>query len=967
MQIFGQGVTPKGYFIGVVLLIVLCSPGCRQHLRIGEVGLSKAAPSRGSMPEDSSTPYLLDARGFNVSDYGRQLPAASSDLGLLGEDEMKRLARNLRARVDQRLLELELKGQSQNSNVVSGLNLIKRKAGDLLASLPKSQARAEDVPEANRVYFSLLEHRAFLENSALVLKDLELLYRESPKHTRNPEFLLSFFGAPIIRSVHYEYSNFTGDGPKPLKFKSAAIQNQLLLIEKLVVLTPERQRAELRERGTNLCLISADYLQNFLNLAGALGTEASDGGRSAKILRIPRVNFPSITPSSSQPGGSTESAATNKYTPAELFAKLARDGQKAKTLVDSMVADINKGFEREHYGTEDLVRARYQLIELNDYLKSLTVQDKFHRLAKPTTAGTTDAYLTLELKTLFLRYADNLPKRMYSSTRSRNIGGATAGIALTGSVEDRRASILVLARVQMEEPREASNYPIIFEPDYAAGHFVNQVDRIIWGPAPYTGKAIDLRFTVLQLRSLDNNMIENGLKGVTGSIALVNPEFAAISPAVNGLFSSILNAATKDQTELDFSFTIPPPEGAGKADTDSLIAETGHYILIKKENSRRRGLETLASAKRDTYRKLIYNPKDARLYHRKFYTNPELNFNEDNLFLDQSYAVIVVTDEYDSTDNLGQLLREQVARRVGERRAARIIPDQSEARDLLDVVRSSTALLNQGTNFSSAALEGLTSQLKQELWTPVSDIRREFIVQTLTSHSDATTLATLGTDPEKWKRAQIHVSKEGKISLSGTVPTELFQIILPSTKEVDLFANVGGLEDKIHYLEMEDLTGRSLSVGDGWWGKITSQGHLMPPTDQSVPLASTRLRVFARSVADKTLVATKEVAFVSSPFETKTEESNQNSIVKVINPGSITNFTWTFSGDLANVQIDPLPKDGKLTGPSTCSLSLAPSSTSATINITICPTPFFQINDPVPAGRTTPERSLSLRLIKSTK
>src|SRR5207244_3972337 len=92
---------------------------------------------------------------------------------------------------------------------------------------------------------------------------------------------------------------------------------------------------------------------------------------------------------------------------------------------------------------------------------------------------------------------------------------------------------------------------------------------------------------VQSLHDLNNTNILSGFSAISGIVGTANPEFAAVSPALNSFFAGIINAATEPSTEIDFSFTIPQPEGTGKANTDFLVNETGTFILLKKENSTR--------------------------------------------------------------------------------------------------------------------------------------------------------------------------------------------------------------------------------------------------------------------------------------------------------------------------------------------------------------------------------------------
>lgn len=217
-------------------------------------------------------------------------------------------------------------------------------------------------------------------------------------------------------------------------------------------------------------------------------------------------------------------------------------------------------------------------------------------------------HVTLILKTLYIRYL------------------VEGGLFTRERPEKRDAELLVTCSLKNESNAREKVYPVIFEKGYAPGFVVNRRDRIIYGPAPYQGEFMDLRMTVLELDSLNNTAINAGFSNLVSAIGRVNPEMAVVSPALTAMFSTILATLTQDDKELDASFTFPGSIGNKKAEVDSLVTETGHYVIIKQENPNRKEKGINRSAKSMLYRRLILNLEDNRLYWRKYYSDPKANF-----------------------------------------------------------------------------------------------------------------------------------------------------------------------------------------------------------------------------------------------------------------------------------------------------------------------------------------------------
>lgn len=434
--------------------------------------------------------------------------------------------------------------------------------------------------------------------------------------------------------------------------------------------------------------------------------------------------------------------------------------------------------------------------------------------------------VTFELRTLYLRA---LGKNEPRNTQGTNSSGS---------------KILVTCAVKNSDNATDATYPIIYEEDYAPGYFLNRKDRIIYGPAPYNGMTFDVRFTVMELSDITGDQISSAISSATAMISLANPELAAISPLVNAFFGSLVENIDFDRKEFDVSFTLPQPSAKNKSNTRFLVSETGHYILLKKENSGR-DLGDQASL-RQLYRSLIYNEEDGYLYKRVDLANPAANFKRENLFLDQSYAVIVVTDQdSNDADKLGDKLRQQVAQSLGEARSKKLIPDVSETMNLISQFQMVTGRTNQLGPIDGKMFGRVSKELKNELWNDISDSRKAFIIDTLLSRSDPATRTLLGTNPEKWKNAEIEVSSDGIINYKDQKPREqLDTLFLPEQATQTLLpfgAPVGDL--KLNYFVENDSGSRHDQLAN--LGGIDSNGQI----NLALPVDGTLNSAWVRAVA----------------------------------------------------------------------------------------------------------------------
>ena len=390
---------------------------------------------------------------------------------------------------------------------------------------------------------------------------------------------------------------------------------------------------------------------------------------------------------------------------------------------------------------ESLVKQFDQLVPRHPNRKLIVVKDA----KKPPTR------LTVLMKTLYIRYLSEGS----SSVRP----------------EKRGTELLVTCEVESaEDVGDSTVMPLVYEPHYSPSNFVNVRDRIIYGPKTYKGDFFNVKISIVELDDLNNSAISSGLDQAVDVVGKAKPELSAISPFVTTFFKGIVNGLMENDIELKFEFTIPGPEGKGKADVDMLVAETGHYIILKRENDTRKEYNVESARKRYGPNDLIYNPEDGLLYYRLDMENPRNNFNADNLFKEQTYMVMVVTDEYAAEDNLGMALRKRLSQTLGEDRSRQLIPDFKSAQNMLDNYSETQQQLSTPVN---ANLDGREKRLRlnqvqgqqDSLWSSNSELNKAVIVRSLFEQSAPRARQLLKEDLESWKKAILIVNDNGLIDV----------------------------------------------------------------------------------------------------------------------------------------------------------------------------------------------------------
>jgi len=894
-------------FLAIPLAILLLSTSCaRTGRRTGEIEITKAAPTTiAEGARNEARTYVLKPRGFNVGENSYRISDRFGTYSHLTDSELIDTAKHLEEDAFRALLKRSTKGLGEDPKTKE-LGILYTNIWHTRSAL---EANSVTTPREESVtkFLSLVNGLA-LEQSTLeeLLDYLERAYHKNGSLIKF-DYVFRINGHTLRFGRDFEEGTnmLASSGQHYMVIKQDEAAGSLLESLKREILFNYAVGAYTNTlNSTNLSLITNDVTNALGTNTGGLQYDpvakeyATDAPRIGAVAqytidaidhyrRIIQVCF---TASFVLHGDlkskkvktfyiSTNYVPVGRLTIPALIQELTIDSKKFKIAVAGLLESCKKVLPV--VTSEEQTMRRIQLETYAEALDRFTGRSISHRI-ETAQNGQAPANITFILKTLYLR-------SLGKSEGQRGSEGAANRLLVTCAVKD-------------DTTFGDATYPLIYEKEYAIGHFVNRKDRIIFGPAPYKGHAFDIRFTALQMPYVDNDTVANAFSAAVGAVGTINPEFSAISPVVSSFFGAIIKNADFTRKEFDVSFTLPQQEGKDRPDVDFLVTETGHYILIKTEDATRSQGES--SWTRQTYRNLVYNPEDGCLYKRLDLSDPAANFKADNLFLDQSYAVIVATDEYaDGSDKLGEKLREQTAKSLGSERASKFLPDVQQSLQVMNSFRS----VSNSTNLASLGLRRLALQSKDELWQDVSDLRKACIVEMLESHSDSTTKALLGSDPEKWKAAQIHVSEGGIISVMTNSQT-VIDIYLPEQANVNLqpFKSFSG-DDRF---TLKDPTGR-ISMQFPGLAAIADDGliRLSLPTNGSLAIAffTAQRMVHGQTEEDYKL------QFTGSPFSLKhvelRSETNSsptsNSIVISCTIGDVANhagFTGIIGTNLFPLQ-----------------------------------------------------------------
>lgn len=796
-------------FTGVSVAMLLSSCGETASRRLGEVYLYKAVPQEAVITSDRSAAiYMLRGPGFPANENANRIYDLLNGLGHVGPSLLLDEAARLAEEAD-REFRVHLHNDEGNSPTAQNLAEIARLSWTTYQELDQrckhpgksdlfSAEELRREVELTSSIAALLHTRRNLEKLGEDLKDL--LTDLYPNNVWIPwSMRAEYLGAkyPLLIAIGDQplpndvWTYLENPGPlwnsagKNGKVKYIIDENFLHFVQRALPLNspPDNPAMALRmeafygQLGKDLrdaceqLFALRSGLQNQWELiprcswVNAAGTEFERLRLSDDLAHSQMLDGKAATrdidpvaagrPADQAPTdhGFSAEELTMQVVETAPFRRAISDTQglliSARSMIDRLVdshalelREIARHFIKEKTEIESQARRFDQLVPRHPNRRLDMVSDP----------GSPPTRLTVMLKTLFIRYLDDG--------------------SVSSQPEGRGAELLVTCAVQNASDVAADDgtvMPVVYEPHYSPGHFVNVRDRIVYGPKTYNGEFFNIELSIVELDSLANSAISDGLDLAIDTVSKAQPELAAISPFVSTFFRGILNALADDDIELKFQFTIPGLEGKGKADIDFLIAETGHYIILKKENVTREEYETAKSINRYTNRDLIYNPEDGLLYRRKDMENARNNFIPSNIFRDQTYVVLVVTDEYTQEDNLGEALRKRLSKQLGEDRSTDLIPTAAQANALLDsyhALRSGLTLDNGAQlDQESVRQRHLTVQDQQKkLWSSGSDLSKTFVVRGLYELATPQTQQALGTDITSWKKANLVVGADGRIT-----------------------------------------------------------------------------------------------------------------------------------------------------------------------------------------------------------
>jgi len=726
----------------LVLSFIVVLTSCYESLRTGEVTLHKIVPDKPILSKDrSKSAFLLRGRGFSAAENSHTISVESSydklhryvlDMVLIakkGHDDMnlsdpkqKQILKIL-TRLEQ--LEMETREKKKNNEQID------REIKNYNKTIQMLDDEWEYYKDIKKIYADFNE----VSDSVSCMKKIS--------KERWSKVVYLVMGQPLVSGMDWhKHENHLTKGQT---YRCVSEEN----VRKIMLNETNNLLEKCDEDFDNQVFFVSNLFEKIINFVSALygnGVPYAKSHGTEKPYTFKGILFDiSITVE--------KILLNNRHLKERLHDSL-------KQLVSPNMEKINLVAEME---------------SLAKKLSSVTDRDIFKKFK--VSKSEKPECITVILKTLYVRLID-------MDWHSNSVESANSELLVTASVKD-----------SSNVNDESHTYPLIFEENFAPGHFVNRFDRFIYGPAPYNGKAMDFQFVVTELDDLENTSILNGFNALSSTITTFNPEYAALSPAVTAFFGSILTAATGNDVELDVSFTFMPPEGVKKSDVDFFITETGHYVLLKKENVKRRlhvntwsgksqegrpqkyTNSTDASYAREVYKDLIYNPENSRLYWKKDRYDLEQNFVEDNLFLDQTYAVIAVTDEYTEQDTLGNSLRKQLSSVLGKRKAQSMFPNKEEIKEIFSSIQNNIS----GATVDSSEVEGfaqLSEELRKQLWEESSLIKRQVIVEKLYNYADKNSRMLFGRDPDAWQKGNwIFDQLKKQIVLSKkTLPNKFIQL-----------------------------------------------------------------------------------------------------------------------------------------------------------------------------------------------
>ena len=156
----------------------------------------------------------------------------------------------------------------------------------------------------------------------------------------------------------------------------------------------------------------------------------------------------------------------------------------------------------------------------------------------------------------------------------------------------------VLAYVEVQQGEEPPVRRIFFRDDFQpSGTLFNFQDSVIYGPAPYKGKKINIKFYVYELDGDDNKVLAAVIKALADTAKLVTTPLGLAAQTGSDLIGNSMQALINtnvDDREFFHELTMwPIRPGSSRPLENATTLRTGPFVLVKKEVQRNVDVEAL--------------------------------------------------------------------------------------------------------------------------------------------------------------------------------------------------------------------------------------------------------------------------------------------------------------------------------------------------------------------------------------
>lgn len=156
----------------------------------------------------------------------------------------------------------------------------------------------------------------------------------------------------------------------------------------------------------------------------------------------------------------------------------------------------------------------------------------------------------------------------------------------------------VLAYVEVQEGEQEPTRKIFFRDDYQpSGALLNFQDALIYGPKPYSGQPLRIRFFVYELDSEDNQVAAGMLSALAGVSKTLATPYGVAAKTATDILGDVMNSVIKtnvDDREFYHEVTLYPVAPGSSTALDSVATlRTGTFVVVKKELQRNVAVESL--------------------------------------------------------------------------------------------------------------------------------------------------------------------------------------------------------------------------------------------------------------------------------------------------------------------------------------------------------------------------------------